>query len=43
MNQKYNDCVEKVIKKLQNYQGAGAKKIETLANYLIRFRSLCPD
>ncbi len=33
--------VRKVIKKLQNYQGVGAKKIETLANYLIRFRSLC--
>ncbi len=32
--------VGKIIKKLQNYQGTGAKKIETLANYLIRFRSL---
>ncbi len=30
--------VRKVIKKLQNYQGVGAKKIETLANYLIRFQ-----
>ena len=30
--------VHKVIKKLQNYQGTGAKKIETLANYLIRFQ-----
>ncbi len=33
--------VRKVIKNLQNYQGTGAKEIETLANYLIRFRSLC--
>ncbi len=33
--------VHKVIKKLQNYQGTGAKEIETLAKYLIRFRSLC--
>ena len=30
--------VHKVIKKLQNYQGTGAKEIETLANYLIRFQ-----
>ncbi|MDJ0747494.1 MAG: hypothetical protein QNJ32_29715 [Xenococcaceae cyanobacterium MO_167.B27] len=30
--------VRKVIKKLQNYQGVAAKKIETLANYLIRFQ-----
>ncbi len=28
----------KVIKKLQNYQGTGAKEIEGLANYLIRFQ-----
>ena len=34
--------VHKVIKKFQNYQGKGAKEIETLANYLIRFRSLHP-
>ncbi|MGB5712205.1 MAG: hypothetical protein WBM44_15010 [Waterburya sp.] len=34
--------VQKIIKKFQNYQGTGAKEIETLANYLIRFRSLCP-
>ena len=30
--------VSKIIKKLQNYQGTGAKEIETLANYLIRFQ-----
>ena len=30
--------VDKVIKKIQNYQGTGAKEIETLANYLIRFQ-----
>ncbi len=30
--------VHKVIKKLQNYQGTGAKEIETLAKYLIRFQ-----
>lgn len=34
--------VQKIIKKFQNYQGTGAKEIKTLANYLIRFRSLCP-
>ena len=33
--------VQKIIKKFQNYQGTGGKEIETLANYLIRFRSLC--
>ncbi len=32
--------VRKIIKNFQNYQGIGAKEIETLANYLIRFRSL---
>ncbi len=30
--------VQKIIKKFQNYQGTGAKEIETLANYLIRFQ-----
>ncbi len=30
--------VGKIIKKLQNYQGIGAKKIENLVNYLIRFQ-----
>ncbi len=30
--------VSKIIKKLQHYQGIGAKKIENLANYLIRFQ-----
>ncbi len=30
--------VHKVIKKFKNYQGTGAKEIETLANYLIRFQ-----
>ncbi len=30
--------VKKVIKNFQNYQGIGAKEIETLANYLIRFQ-----
>ncbi|MDJ0717707.1 MAG: hypothetical protein QNJ54_26375 [Prochloraceae cyanobacterium] len=30
--------VELVIKKLQDYQGPSAKKIENLANYLIRFQ-----
>ena len=30
--------VHKVIKKLSNYQGTGAKEIETLANYLVRFQ-----
>ena len=33
--------VRKIIKNFQNYKGTGAKEIETLANYLIRFRSLC--
>ena len=33
--------VNQVIKKLQDYQGPNAKKIENLADYLIRFRSLC--
>ncbi|MDJ0573757.1 MAG: hypothetical protein QNJ65_01140 [Xenococcaceae cyanobacterium MO_234.B1] len=32
--------VRKIIKNIQNYKGTGAKEIETLANYLIRFRSL---
>ena len=30
--------VGKIIKKLQNYQGVGAKKIANLADYLIRFQ-----
>ena len=30
--------VGKIIKKLQNHQGIGAKKIENLVNYLIRFQ-----
>jgi hypothetical protein len=30
--------VGKIIKKLQNYQGIGAKKIENLVDYLIRFQ-----
>ena len=32
--------VRKIIKTFQKYKGTGAKEIETLANYLIRFRSL---
>ena len=28
----------KIIKNFQNYKGTGAKEIETLANYLIRFQ-----
>ena len=34
--------VHKIIKNFQNYQGTGAKQIETLANYLIRFQD-CVD
>ncbi len=34
--------VELVIKKLQDYRGPNAKKIENLANYLIRFKD-CVD
>ncbi len=30
----------KLLKIFFHYQGTGAKEIETLANYLIRFRSL---
>lgn len=30
--------VRKIIKNFQNYKGTGAKEIETLANYLIRFQ-----